>query len=55
MGAKALLGWLVLGGGSIDGRTDGWTDKQMDRWKISLFYGTLSLIGAAALIQPNFN
>ena len=41
--------------GQMDGRTDGWMDKQMDGRKISPFYRTLSPIGAAASLQPNFN
>ena len=50
-----------------DGQMDGWTDGQMDGWtdgrtdgqtegrRISPFYRTLSPIGAAAPLQPNFN
>ena len=35
----------------MDGRMDG----QTDGWKMSPFYRTLSPIGAAALLQPNFD
>ena len=44
-----LAGWLA--GCERDGRPDG----QMDGWKISPFYRTLSPIGGAAPLQPNFN
>ena len=36
----------------MDGRTNGRTEKQKDRQKISPFYKTLSPIGAAALPPP---
>ena len=45
--ASGLAGWPSGGNGQMDG----WTDKQ----KISPFYMTLSPIGAAAPLQPNFN
>ena len=39
-------------GKRMDGRTNGRTEKQKDRQKISPFYKTLSPIGAAALLPP---
>ena len=54
-GSEACLAgsWALKGG--MDVRTYIWTDIRMDGRKISPFYRTLSPIGAAALLQPNFN
>ena len=46
--------WLALGP-SRGERMDGQMDGRMDRRKISPFYRNSSPIGAAALLQPNFN
>ena len=45
--------WLALG--PLRGGTDIRTDKRTDGWKSSPSYRTLSPIGAAAPLQPNFN
>ena len=53
------LGLSGLGGGMYgrtDGRTDGWMEGRMDERTENLpILQALSPIGAAALLQPNFN
>ena len=47
-----MPGLMAQRGKRMDGRTNGRTEKQKDRQKISPFYKTLSPIGAAALLPP---
>ena len=47
-----MPGLMAQRGKRMDGWTNGRTEKQKDRQKISPFYKTLSPIGAAALLPP---
>ena len=58
-GSEACLAgsWALEGGTDVRMDVDTYvrTYGQMDGWKISPFYRTLSPIGAAAPLQSNFN